>query len=545
MLPRGQYVGYTATPFANVFVDPADAEDIFPKDFVISLERPPGYMGADDFHDLDSPIPMEERTVANSKEKAHVRLLQDEEDEADLLNAMDMFVLAGAVKLFRQKQGMPEFRHHTMLVHEAMKTDVHRAKAQVIKDTWSKAGYFTSTCRPRLRYLYEQDVLPVSRALAPELPIPATFEELLPYITNTARLINTSNNPVLVVNSDKDIEQEELNFDQHPVWRILVGGNKLARGFTVEGLTVSYYRRGVKNADALMQMGRWFGFRKGYRDLVRLHVTPDLRDAFESICRDEEDFREELRQYTGYGEDGQPLVTPAQIPPLVSSRMLRPTATSKMYNAVLEERRTLTKEPSSGYPGTSNKAALKRNINAFVSVMAAAAGNEKTYSWGKSSFRALVAGVSHDEMLAVLSQLEWAHEDTFRPDLKWLEKLGPDRVRDWEVVFPQQGGLAATFRGSGPFSLHRRTADGDRVRGNATSLHRYAVDDAMKGKPLTGSLLVYPVVARNAQDVPAEDPADVIMAIRLALPAGARPINTGPLRYTARDSSKPWHTVVS
>lgn len=56
MLPRAQYVGYTATPFANVFIDPNDAENIFPRDFLISLPRPHGYMGASDFHDLDSEI---------------------------------------------------------------------------------------------------------------------------------------------------------------------------------------------------------------------------------------------------------------------------------------------------------------------------------------------------------------------------------------------------------------------------------------------------------------------------------------------------------
>ena len=108
MLPRAQYVGYTATPFANVFIDPSDAEDIFPRDFLISLPRPHGYMGASDFHDLDSEIPPAERTYEDSAEMAHVRILPDEESdkaEAKLLEAMDSYVLAGAVKLYRESQG--------------------------------------------------------------------------------------------------------------------------------------------------------------------------------------------------------------------------------------------------------------------------------------------------------------------------------------------------------------------------------------------------------------------------------------------------------
>lgn len=108
MLPRAQYVGYTATPFANVFVDPSDAEDIFPKDFIVSLPRPQGYMGARDFHDLDSVIPDEGATVANSNELAHVRSITLDGEEADdicLQRAMDTFVLTGAMKLYREAEG--------------------------------------------------------------------------------------------------------------------------------------------------------------------------------------------------------------------------------------------------------------------------------------------------------------------------------------------------------------------------------------------------------------------------------------------------------
>jgi hypothetical protein len=457
-----------------------------------------------------------------------------------------MFVLAGAVKLFRKAEGVGEFKHHTMLVHEAMKTVAHRAKAEAIKRAWSTAGYFSSSSHPRLRLLYETDILPVSRAIAEEgVPTPASFEELKPFLGEAARRINANNNPVLVVNSDKELEQEELNFDQHGVWRILVGGNKLARGFTVEGLTISYYRRGVKNADALMQMGRWFGFRAGFRDLVRLHVTPDLRDAFESICRDEEDFRAELRQYTGFGADGRPLVTPAEIPPLVSSRMLRPTAASKMYNTVLVERRTLRKEPSSGYPGLSAKAALERNVNAFVPILEAAVGNEVTLTKDKSSFKAFQGTVSHTQMIEVLERLAWAHEDTFGPDLTWLKGLGPDRIVDWNVVLPQQKGRQVRLRGYGPISLHGRTyeKDGDRLRGNSTSLHREAIENAAKETPLTGWMLLYPVVHKD-RDIEEDDPDGVVMAIRLQLPGAATPIDRRPLAYRTLDTNKPLYTVV-
>ena len=249
-------------------------------------------------------------------------------------------MLTGAVKLYREKQGLPAFRHHTMLVHENMKRAFHAEQAARIRDLWSKAGYYSSSSHQRLRTSFEHDLLPVSRAIGYQLPIPTSFEDLLVHISETVSRIAHSINPVLVVNSDK-IEGEDLDFDKEQVWRVLVGGNKLARGFTVEGLTVSYYRRSTKQADTLMQMGRWFGYRRNYRDLVRLYITPELYEGFEAICRDEEHFRAELRRYSEL-VDGKPQVTPKEIPPLVAQHLpwLKPTSANKMYNAILTERRS-------------------------------------------------------------------------------------------------------------------------------------------------------------------------------------------------------------
>ncbi|MEC3979842.1 Z1 domain-containing protein [Amycolatopsis sp. H20-H5] len=223
MLPRAQYVGYTATPFANVFIDPSDVEDLFPTDFLISLPSAPGYMGPSDFHDVDSIIPNEDRTNANSNQKAHVRLLPVElqEDHCDLRDAMDAFVLAGAVKLYREVNGGEKFKHHTMLVHEHMKTAVHREQAERIKKLWNESGYSSPAAQQRLRTLFEQDTLPVMRARSNGQPIPPDYDALARYVGEAIAKVGSTGNPVLVVNSDK-IEGEALDFDRQPVWRVLV-----------------------------------------------------------------------------------------------------------------------------------------------------------------------------------------------------------------------------------------------------------------------------------------------------------------------------------
>lgn len=552
MLPRAQYVGYTATPFANVFVDPTDDEDIFPKDYLIALQRPVGYMGAEDFHDLDSTVPDTDKTYANSNERAHLRLVGKDDEEAELRAALDSFVLAGAIKLFRLNRDPEEFerpfKHHTMLVHETMRKDAQRTRADSIRDLWRTGGYLSGGAICRLRHLFERDFNPVTIALDLGYPSPASFDELIPHLGVAARNIAPHGNPVLVVNSDPDLTQEEVDFDKRSVWRVLVGGNKLARGFTVEGLTVTYYSRDVGHAEALMQMGRWFGFRSGYRDLVRLFTTSAVRDAFEAACRDEEDFRKELRQYAVM-VDGRPAVTPEQIQPLVSRRGLRPTAANKMYNARLVQRRTLTKEPSSGYPSIKDQPALDHNLDACVPLLEAVSRDLRTLTSTKGNFDAFSGTVSHEKMVSVLEKLRWATPDTFAPDFAWIASLPNDIVKEWEIVLPQQKTRKrVNLRGIGDFTIHGRKVEREvRIRGNSESLHRAAIEEMSRGCTHTGYTLLYPIMDKEKVHEPISDngrPSGIAMAFMLQLPRVAIPDDRRPLIYQVAVREKPLYAII-
>ncbi len=358
MLPRCQYIGYTATPFANVFVDPDDSVNIFPSDFIVSLDRPAEYMGGADFHDRDDDLGVGvQKTPANSNQMAFVRDLRpqcDEDRDAERLLALDSYVLAGAIKLFRQSHDVAgDFRHHTMLVHESVKQDEHKALAQDFEALWKSAGYSQPSGLIRLEKLWDSDFRIVSAARAqPGVRNPGSFEELEEFIGAACDRIGEGVSPVIVVNgeADKDYVQEPLNFQEHSVWKILVGGTKLSRGFTVEGLTITYYTRKTYQADTLMQMGRWFGFRPGYRDLVRLFIgreitgpggkSFDMYKAFEAIVSDEEEFRQELTRFAELNVDGEPMVTPRDVPPMVFQSLpwLKPAASNKMYNAQMNYR---------------------------------------------------------------------------------------------------------------------------------------------------------------------------------------------------------------
>ncbi|SNT45812.1 Z1 domain-containing protein [Asanoa hainanensis] len=557
LLHRCQYVGYTATPFANVFIDPTDAEDIFPSDFLISLSRPIGYMGAADFQDLDADFSDRPLSFGTSNVKAHVRKLSDDQDdESRLEEAIDAFVLTGAIKLYRETHGNGKFRHHTMLVHHAMQRAVHSEKAEDVRAAWRRGGYYSADCLDRLRKLFEEDLAPVAHAIAPKDLMPANFEELRDHIAEAVRRIGRSGDPVIVVNSDKSLENEEIDFDGRAVWRILVGGNSLARGFTVEGLTVSYYRRMTKQQDTLMQMGRWFGFRPHYRDLVRLYIDPALHAAFEASCRDEEHFRAELKQYSD-PVDGEKQITPAQIPPLVAQHLswLKPTATNKMYNAELAERRSpgMAVEPR-GWPASATSKQANTNsfkplldaANAYVRLHGAIPNEEESATSCSWDYHAWIGRVTHETLLKAIRSLDLVPTDALTPDLRWLLSLTGEQIDGWVVVLPQQKGTGTLRRilGHEPISVFvRRRLKTDYYSAISELAHRRPIELIKRGHAeigeeaarlvgeRSGTILIYPVVDRIESDsiqdsVPGTmggelKPSDVTLAFHLVAPRTA------------------------
>jgi hypothetical protein len=340
-LPRAQYIGYTATPYANALVNPDDEADLFPKDFIISLHRPAGYMGISDFFDPERTYDDLDPNDFSQNEVAFIRRVTSTvaADDADLEKALLLFVLSGALKLFRndRHKGCVKTDHHTMLVHTSSAKKDHEKMARRIAGLWHSLGMNSPGGLERLRRLWEQDILPVTRHHGEGLPMPREFGELEPFLGQAITKLTLGASHTLILNSD---EKDAPDFNAAPVWKIIVGGNKLSRGYTVEGLTISYYRRVTKTADTLMQMGRWFGFREGYRDLVRVFVgvqegkrnPVNLVESFKATCLMEERFRDEIKRYVK--EEGRGRITPRDIPPLIEiTGDLAPTAKNKMFNA--------------------------------------------------------------------------------------------------------------------------------------------------------------------------------------------------------------------
>lgn len=476
ILPRAQYVGYTATPFANVFVDPSSEEDIFPKDFLISLPRPTGYMGVSDFYDLDAgdgdPTPNRRDFVRD--------VVDRDEKPANLQRAIDCFILAGAIKLWRAARDEKlKFRHHTMLVHVSQKQADHRTLAELVRKTYRTAGYDGGKGLDRLEKLLETDFRPVHERRGGDLEFPASFDELVEHVGECLQKIGEPAEAVLIINTQN--KQDTPDFQQRPVWKILVGGTKLSRGYTVEGLTVSYYRRRTGAADTLMQMGRWFGFRRGFSDLVRLFIgtqervgrsgTLNLYEAFGAVCRDEETFRKELERYASMDD---PRITPAQIPPLVPQHMLRPTAPNKMRNARLVSRNFGGQLAESTYAPT-DKGLITKNNALLAELVGNQAAEERhleaEINGSMRTLAALTAGFSTDQLIRFLQAYHWynpkSREATqgnpLRLQLEFLEgKHGAHEIADWLMVAPRISNPRAKLKLAGAeFDVVHRSRHAD------------------------------------------------------------------------------------
>ncbi|MEB7503961.1 Z1 domain-containing protein [Arthrobacter koreensis] len=476
ILPRAQYVGYTATPFANVFVDASDVEDIYPKDFILSLTPPAAYMGGGSFHDRHLVhAPEEVKTPATSNQAAYVRNIYSTPDTPgirvrEMQDALDSFVLSGSIKLWREAKGSRgNFGHHTMLFHESVKQADHNALADEIHSLWKRSDYLGFDGYDRLLKLWNEDYAVVMRELATrkdsELPdpkthlIPSSFDDVAVYLPEVIKRIEGGVRPIAVVNGDKDSEytQAGADFQKGSVWKILVGGAKLSRGYTIEGLTVTWYSRRALAADTLMQMGRWFGYRPGYRDLVRLYIgrnvpAPDkksqpydLYEAFESMIGDEEEFRDQLEQFAELDEDGLPQVRPREIPPLVYQSLpwLRPTARSRMYHAKVVQYAKGDRFKDFFYlpPRDPDHNQNLTNLTAIAPVLRLLNEVEffeyRTATEQLSSYQAKTGTVPAEVVLGSLSNFVWGKPGFADPDIKFVqESISKGTITDFKVVMP-------------------------------------------------------------------------------------------------------------
>lgn len=381
---RSAYVGYTATPFANIFIHERgetreEGPDLFPSSFIVNLAAPSSYVGPGKMFGMsqkdgrEGGLPLL-RVVGDyctpdmrggwmpPKHKNGHRPLVEGRDvlPPSLRQAINAFVLACAVRRLRGQ----ESEHCSMLVHVTRFTSVQAAvHAQVEEQVRQLKQRLTRSIGHEdlvdsLKALWEQDFVPTASTIAegnPDLLSPDRFG----WIEIESVLADTvSDIQVRMINGTA---KDALDYSEHDgagLKVIAIGGDKLARGLTLEGLTVSYFLRASKMYDTLMQMGRWFGYRPGYLDLCRLYTTDELCEWFGHIADASEELREEFDLMAASGATPREYGLKVQSHPvlLVTSRLKMRSAHNLLlsFSGQLLETVAFPRQP----------AVLQRNVDA-------------------------------------------------------------------------------------------------------------------------------------------------------------------------------------
>lgn len=343
---RRAYVAYTATPFANILIphdtsDPSVGNDLYPKDFIIDLPKPVGYFGAEEFFgriDSQTGQIVGGLNVLREVSDSDLAVLEEGAIPDSLRLAVLDFVLAGAARAYRGDGGAPA----TMLIHTSSSIAAQASLRAMVethfletRDEWRyQRNLGFDSIRSRFSERWNSDFRPTTQSA--HLDRDVDFSTIEPHIGPFLEAVQ-----VREINSDTG---DILDYEREPNLKaIAIGGNRLSRGLTLEGLTVSYFVRRSVTYDTLLQMGRWFGFRAGYEDLTRIHTTGELEGWFIDLANVEYRLREDIGVYESQG------LTPRQVgmriwqhPVMqVTSRLKRRYATritiSQTYSNLLEQ----------------------------------------------------------------------------------------------------------------------------------------------------------------------------------------------------------------
>lgn len=312
LFDKSGYVGYTATPFANIFI-PIEEDQLFPKDFIINIPSPSNYIGPEkvfgirmqDYDEIsDEVLPVVNRIddyqdFFPNGHKRESRLPDTIPDSLRL--AIKCFIISCAIKRIRGH----ETAHNSMLIHVSRFTNWQDQIKDLVENVFNFYRRGIEMKIPsvieeiRLAFENDSDTYKSFKTVSQQI-----LDTELKHLDNAIQVHDWHDVAKQLHEAAVRIQvrkinggsADALNYYDHKngLSVIAIGGDKLSRGLTLEGLSVSYFLRASRMYDTLMQMGRWFGYRPGYVDLCRLFTSSELNEWFCHITLASEELRSEF-----------------------------------------------------------------------------------------------------------------------------------------------------------------------------------------------------------------------------------------------------------
>ena len=328
---KSVYIGYTATPYANIFIHkdephPRYGEDLFPKHFLISLPQPSNYLGPEEVFGLkgDSdkgiaparalPLAEQVNDTEDIIPSSHKSSLEVDSLPGSMIEAIKAFIMVCAARRVRGT-GVP---HNSMLIHVTRFTRVqNRIKQLVESELRTLIGRIMSGTDELsdFRGIWESKFVPTSLEMTNrgfrDVEVndwESIYKELYPAVrVIRVKGINGEIGDILDYRTAEKQTSERLERRDVVPWTergvsiIAIGGDKLSRGLTLEGLSISYYLRAARMYDTLMQMGRWFGYHTGYADLCKIYTTEELKQWYSHIALANKELRNDFEYMEAIG----------------------------------------------------------------------------------------------------------------------------------------------------------------------------------------------------------------------------------------------------
>lgn len=292
---RSTYVGYTATPFANIFIDPNSndamiGDELFPKNFIKSLDPPSNYVGS--IRVFDSQGDLRDQMVRIVDDYRDILPLKHKIDDVlhtlppSLFRAIRLFILSRTIRCLRGDGS----KHCTMMINVSRFNVIQARVEGLVYEYLQKLKNSITVNARHQKAKSDPLIADLCQDFEDEFgDFEFTIDEVLKTLHEAISTVG-----VVTINMRGGSLDYEKNKKQG-LHIIAIGGLALSRGLTLEGLTVSYILRNASASDTLMQMARWFGYRPGYEDICRLYLPQSAADHYEQITIAIEELRSEVR----------------------------------------------------------------------------------------------------------------------------------------------------------------------------------------------------------------------------------------------------------